>query len=102
MIKSVIAIVISIVFSLPALAVGEGEICGTVAGITCDAGLWCDHRPGMCGVQDAEGICVKVAEKPENCGANIQQVCGCDGNEYPTDCHRQIAGAYKSHDGPCK
>lgn len=40
--------------------VGFGKSCGGIGGIKCDAGLWCDPRPGQCGQTDLKGRCVKV------------------------------------------
>jgi len=41
-------------------AVGAGKQCGTIVGIQCDAGLFCQKKPGQCNIIDAAGTCVKV------------------------------------------
>ena len=81
-----------------AIAASEGEACGTIAGISCDKGLWCDHEPDNCNVADAGGVCVKA---PDFCFAVIIEVCGCDGKVYNNDCERQRAGVHKKKDGAC-
>ena len=54
------ALAATLLAPLPALAVGEGQTCGGIAGIACDAGLWCDTRPGFCRGADIQGTCVRV------------------------------------------
>jgi hypothetical protein len=80
-------------------AVGLGKTCGGIAGIPCNKGLWCDHKPGMCRVADASGRCVKV---PQICTKIYKPVCGCNGKTYGNDCARRAAKVHKKHDGPCK
>lgn len=82
-----------------AAAVGVGETCGGIAGVACDAGLWCDLQAGKCGVADASGKCIRL---PEVCNMAIIPVCGCDGKTYNNDCERQRAKAQKSRNGACK
>ena len=83
----------------PVAAVGVGKTCDGFPGIRCDKGLWCEHKPGFCGVADASGKCVKV---PQICLARYKPVCGCNGKTYGNDCERQRAKVQKKHDGPCK
>src|SRR5262245_30031505 len=40
----------------------EGQTCGTIRGIVCEDGLWCDPRPGACRGADLDGTCIKVPE----------------------------------------
>ncbi|HIA02644.1 MAG TPA: hypothetical protein EYN66_12170 [Myxococcales bacterium] len=75
----------------------EPQICGTIVGLTCDEGLWCDPDPGSCNVADGGGICVDMAA----CDKSNKPVCGCDGKTYPTDCVRQMAKIAKDYDGEC-
>ena len=73
--------------------------CGTIAGIACPNGQWCDLQAKSCGVTDLPGVCVKV---PEVCTQDFVPVCGCDGKTYSNDCARRAAKAQKDHDGECK
>jgi hypothetical protein len=80
-------------------AVGLGKTCDGFAGIRCDKGLWCEHKPGSCRVADASGKCVKV---PQLCPKIYKPVCGCNNRTYGNDCMRRAAKVQKKHDGPCK
>ncbi len=75
-----------------------GETCGTIRGIACDEGLWCDVQAGACAGRDLEGACVRV---PDVCSDNYDPVCGCDGKTYSNDCTRIMAKAQKDHAGEC-
>jgi len=82
----------------PAGAAGLGQMCGGIAGIGCDNGLWCEPREGPCAGADISGRCIRI---PEVCIKAIIQVCGCDRKTYNNDCERRQARVQKSHDGPC-
>jgi len=85
--------------SLPASAAKEGELCGGIAGIMCDKGLFCEYPAGQCSTADLAGVC---ETQPEVCTEHFLPVCSCDGKQYGNDCKRKAAGAQKDYDGPCK
>ena len=82
-----------------ASAAGIGQTCGGIAGIRCDAPLWCDLRPGFCHAADVQGTCIRI---PEFCTREHKPVCGCDNKTYGNDCDRRTAKVAKKHDGACQ
>ena len=80
-------------------AVGIGGTCAGVAGLGCDAGLWCELEPGTCKRPDAEGRCVHA---PQVCNLAYSPVCACGGKTFGNDCERERAKTQKSHNGPCR
>jgi hypothetical protein len=82
-----------------ARAVGIGGTCAGVAGLGCDAGLWCELEPGTCKRADAEGRCVHA---PQVCNLAYSPVCACGGKTFGNDCERELAKAQKAHNGPCR
>jgi Kazal-type serine protease inhibitor domain len=75
-----------------------GDTCGTVAGVACDEGLWCDPRPGICGVANPIGTCARV---PRVCPRNFDPVCGCNGRTYSNDCARRVGKMGLDYKGRC-
>ena len=94
-----IAMLLLLLTPAAASAVGVGKTCGGVAGVRCDAGLFCDSAAGACGAADVSGMCVRVGKV---CTAIYQPVCGCDGKSYGNDCMRRAARVAKRHEGACK
>ena len=76
----------------------EGALCGTIAGIGCDDGFFCDVEAGLCSGADLAGTCVLQSDA---CPPVIDPVCGCDGVTYGSDCDRVRDGVQKDHHGPC-
>jgi Kazal-type serine protease inhibitor domain len=99
MAATALALGLALVAPTGAAAVGVGETCGTIVGIRCDKGLWCDFDAGKCGVADVGGKCIKI---PADCTKERVPVCGCNKRTYSNDCRRQRAKAQKDHDGECK
>ena len=76
----------------------EGGECGTIVGIPCGAGEFCEMPEDTCGSADLGGTCVAI---PEVCTEGYAPVCGCDRVTYANDCQRRGALVAKHHDGAC-
>lgn len=75
-----------------------GETCGTIAGLTCGSGEWCDYDRG-CGFADGAGIC---KPRPTACPDVWAPVCGCDGTTYGNSCEASAAGTDVYYEGECE
>jgi len=83
-------------------AAGVGNTCGGFFGQPCDAGLFCQSKPGTCGRYDMTGVCAQMPRFcPQITGPKLV-VCGCDGRTYLNDCARQQAGISLAHKGKCE
>ena len=91
---------LAMMISIPtsASAVGLGKQCGGFPGIQCDAGLFCQKKPGQCSIIDISGTCAKV---PRFCPRIFRPVCGCDGKTYDNDCVAHKAGVSVAYVGSC-
>lgn len=73
--------------------------CGTIAGLGCATGEYCDLGTGACAIADAAGVC---ETKPSVCPMLVAPVCGCDGQTYSNACEAAMAGVSIDRDGTCR
>ncbi|HTB00341.1 MAG TPA: Kazal-type serine protease inhibitor [Bradyrhizobium sp.] len=102
-----LAAALALMLSVPtgANAVGLGKTCEGIAGLRCDAGLFCEHKPGECGWfhgADQSGRCARIPRFCSQITSPKLEVCGCNGQTYFNDCKRQQAEVSLAHRGKCQ
>ena len=74
------------------------KVCGTIAGLVCPRGEYCDFGEGQCHVSDAAGAC---RPEPSRCTKQYEPVCGCNGQTYDNACLAHFAGVLIESKGEC-
>jgi hypothetical protein len=78
-------------------ACAQGEACGGLDGLSCEAGSFCKPTPGDCS-ENAEGTCMPI---PSVCPSIYAPVCGCDETTYDNPCFAHVASVGVAHAGAC-
>jgi hypothetical protein len=66
--------------------------------MTCTGTQYCNSPSNRCGTLDTASSC---AARPQGCTANVDPVCGCDGQVYGNECEANAAGQDISNLGGC-
>ena len=74
--------------------------CGARLGDTCADDEFCSfERQAICGWADATGVC---QPRPRCDRFVVNEVCGCDGQTYLTECFANASGTSIQHEGACE
>jgi hypothetical protein len=63
----------------------------------CGDGQFCEFAVSLCG----DAGTGKCEDRGEICPQIFKPVCGCDGETYPNDCLRRVAGVSLRSEGEC-
>lgn len=77
------------------------RVCGSIGGIPCQAGEFCEYSAEACQIMDSYGVCSKPPASCPDDSESTQPVCGCDGKTYANDCERRRALMSKLSNGAC-
>lgn len=79
---------------------GSPVICGTIAGLVCGPGEYCEYGGDpTCGGDDSGGYCYP---RPTGCPDIYRPVCGCDRVTYSNECDAHAAGVGVAYPSPCE